>query len=454
MDLIGINTESFDSSPNSYNVKIIDNKLFINSESIDFTTLTNKTTLTIVSDFIKKDTTFTKFTININTITNSILENSHLIHGDIMQNSFVETTREMLIEPVYYNKIKNNFTRIFGNNTLFYRFILNVPFFNLKTIFKTEIETVSEYKDFTRHNSIYLDDLNTLHKSLMQSIFLNMFVVNDKSKAQIILNYGTKNVEHLNHQLVVTISEDFYQGGIDAINNLNYIDKLLLEHNFKDIKIEVPKIEKSAGCCGGGACGKTKEECSAGEKAANEGCCGGGACGKTKEECSSGEKEATDEGCCGGGSCSKTEEEVEPVEVKKSGCCQNKPDTECCKKNKDVACNCGSDSCKSNCKSSNTEESSPEESNKYGFILYMKGSKEEPKCKFSRSAIAKLNAANIEYNTKNILEHQDLRERLKTTHPTFPQLWYKYKFVCGGDKLSEYEEKPEQLTDYLEQFKF
>ena len=175
MDLIGINTELFDSLPKSYNIEILDKKLVINSENnsenIDFTTITNDNTLTIVSNFIKKDTTFTKFTINIDTAGNSILENSNVIRGNIMQNSFVETTREILIKPVYYNNLKNNFTRLFGNDTLFHRFILNVPFSNLKTILETTVGTSCVYTDFTRHNSIYLDDLNMLHKILMQNIF-------------------------------------------------------------------------------------------------------------------------------------------------------------------------------------------------------------------------------------------------------------------------------------------
>ena len=34
----------------------------------------------------------------------------------------------------------------------------------------------------------------------------------------------------------------------------------------------------------------------------------------------------------------------------------------------------------------------------------MKGTKEEPKCKFSRAAITKLNSVGLAYNTKNILD--------------------------------------------------
>ena len=80
----------------------------------------------------------------------------------------------------------------------------------------------------------------------------------------------------------------------------------------------------------------------------------------------------------------------------------------------------------------------------------MKGTKEEPKCKYSRAAINKLNEIGLTYNTYNILNNIDLRNRLKKHCPTYPQLWYKYKFVCNGDKLKE---DNDLLIKFLDEFK-
>lgn len=457
MDLIGVNTDLNKSTMNSYKVEILDGKLKINSDTVSVNVNTNNNILTLVTDFIENDTTFMKFVINIDTEYNTVLEKSYAIKGNIMQNSYVETEREMLISPVYYNNLKNNFVKLFDNETVFHRFILNTDFSNLKSILETNIESSCVYTQFTGKNSMYIDSLNSLHQSLMQSIFFTVFVVHKKEDAQIVIQYGENNennVEYTDNQVVLTISEDFYKGGFDAIHHMDYLKDLLLEHDFKDIKLELPKIEKSAGgCCGGGACGKSKEECCGKKEEPKEGCCGGGACGKSKEGCCD-KKEESKEGCCGDGSCSKEPKEEPKLEKEPDKCCQNKPDSECCKKNKDIKCNCDSDSCKTKCKSVESAESTETmesmESGKYGFILYMKGTKDEPKCKFSRSTVEKLNSIGLEYNTKNILEHPDLRTRLKETHPTFPQLWYKYNFVCGGDTIRE----KENLNDYLQQLKF
>ena len=405
MDLIGVNTDLNKSTTNSYKVEILDGKLKINSDTVAVNVNTNNDVLTLVTNFIEKNATFMKFVINIDTASNTVLEKSYAIKGNIMQNSYVETEREMLISPVYYNNLKNNFTKLFDSETLFHRFILNTDFSNLKSILETNIESSCVYTEFTGKNSMYIDDLNGLHQSLMQSIFFTVFVVHKREDAQIVIQYGENNennVEYTDNQVVLTVSEDFYQGGFDTIHHMDSLKDILLEHDFKDIKLELPKIEKPAG-----------------------GCCGGGACGKSKEE------------CCGDGSCSKEPTLEKEPEHK---CCQNKPDSECCKKNKDIKCNCDSDSCKKECKPVESTELETK-----GFILYLKGTKNEPKCKFSRPAVEKLNSIDLEYIGVNILDHPDLRERLKETHPTFPQLWYNQKFICGGDTLKEQE----NLRDYL-----
>tara|TARA_B110000967_G_C18601526_1_gene419484 strand:+ start:284 stop:523 length:240 start_codon:yes stop_codon:yes gene_type:complete len=78
----------------------------------------------------------------------------------------------------------------------------------------------------------------------------------------------------------------------------------------------------------------------------------------------------------------------------------------------------------------------------------MKGTKEEPKCKYSKNAVNKLNSLEIKYNTFDVLKNEDVREKLKKKCPTYPQLWYKYKFVCDGDTI----QNKENLMDLLEMF--
>ena len=78
----------------------------------------------------------------------------------------------------------------------------------------------------------------------------------------------------------------------------------------------------------------------------------------------------------------------------------------------------------------------------------MKGTKKEPKCKYSKAAVEKLNSLNIKYNTYNILENESTKERLKNKCPTFPQLWYRYHFICNGDTI----QNKDNLIELLESF--
>lgn len=416
MDLIGINTDLTKTSTNAYIVKIEDNKVFINDENVNINVITNNNISTLVSDFIKKDTSFMKFTINIDNNTNMLLEKSYIIRGDIIKNSYVETSRELLIELVYYNILKENFKHLFGNDVLFYRFILNVSFLKLKDILALPVKDSCIYKDCTKHHSMYIDDLNTLHQSLMKSIFLKVFVVHKKEDAQIVITYGEKNVEYLNNQILITIDEDFYQGGIDTINSLDNLELLLLEHKFKDIKIELPKIEKKEGCCGGGC----------------------------------------DKGSCEKGSCCQDKSKEEKEEKKEgNGCCKNKPDAECCKKNTEVKCD--KDSCADyeNCCGAKEQSKTLDvllrdvfdNKEELGYTLFLKGSKEEPKCKYSKPAVAKLNSIELDYQGYNILDNEELRQKLKDVHPTYPQLYYNYNFVCGGDDIND--KSHDELTAFL-----
>eukprot|EP00445_Apocalathium_hangoei_P031095 CAMPEP_0203920978 /NCGR_PEP_ID=MMETSP0359-20131031/61195_1 /ASSEMBLY_ACC=CAM_ASM_000338 /TAXON_ID=268821 /ORGANISM="Scrippsiella Hangoei, Strain SHTV-5" /LENGTH=349 /DNA_ID=CAMNT_0050848577 /DNA_START=39 /DNA_END=1088 /DNA_ORIENTATION=- len=75
-------------------------------------------------------------------------------------------------------------------------------------------------------------------------------------------------------------------------------------------------------------------------------------------------------------------------------------------------------------------------------MLFMKGSKSEPFCGFSRKAIDMLNKHDIEYSTFDILQDQEVREGLKdySNWKTFPQLYIGGELVGGLDIMKEMEE--------------
>lgn len=57
-------------------------------------------------------------------------------------------------------------------------------------------------------------------------------------------------------------------------------------------------------------------------------------------------------------------------------------------------------------------------------MLFMKGSKSEPKCKFSSAIIGLLKEIGAEFSTFDILQDQVVREKLKifSNWPTYPQV--------------------------------
>ena len=81
----------------------------------------------------------------------------------------------------------------------------------------------------------------------------------------------------------------------------------------------------------------------------------------------------------------------------------------------------------------------------YPFFIFIKGTKEEPKCKFTRRLAEMLAKNNYSYHTFDILGDERIRQWLKvfTKWPTFPQLFWKQKFVGGIDVVTELIEEHE-----------
>ncbi|SBT01229.1 glutaredoxin-like protein, putative [Plasmodium malariae] len=69
------------------------------------------------------------------------------------------------------------------------------------------------------------------------------------------------------------------------------------------------------------------------------------------------------------------------------------------------------------------------------IILFMKGSKSFPQCKFSNAVVFILNSLKIKYNTYDILQDEHIRNQLKiySNWPTYPQLYINSELIGGHD---------------------
>jgi len=75
-------------------------------------------------------------------------------------------------------------------------------------------------------------------------------------------------------------------------------------------------------------------------------------------------------------------------------------------------------------------------------MMFMKGSKDAPFCKFSKQAVAILNKNQVEYSTFDILQDNEVREGLKvySNWKTYPQLYVNGELVGGIDIVKEMDE--------------
>ena len=72
-------------------------------------------------------------------------------------------------------------------------------------------------------------------------------------------------------------------------------------------------------------------------------------------------------------------------------------------------------------------------------LLYMKGTPSAPQCGFSNMACQILNFHGVEYETRNVLASEELRNGIKefTSWPTIPQVFIDGEFVGGCDILRQ-----------------
>ena len=86
-------------------------------------------------------------------------------------------------------------------------------------------------------------------------------------------------------------------------------------------------------------------------------------------------------------------------------------------------------------------------------LLFMKGSPLFPQCGFSSRAVAILQHLNVEFDSFDVLQDQDVRQGIKafSDWPTIPQLYVKGEFVGGSDIMMEMYESGELGQLFAEQ---
>ena len=86
-------------------------------------------------------------------------------------------------------------------------------------------------------------------------------------------------------------------------------------------------------------------------------------------------------------------------------------------------------------------------------LLYMKGNKMAPQCGFSAQVVQILMNLNIEFETRDILQDEELRQGIKdySDWPTIPQLYVDGEFIGGCDIVTELYQSGE-LKTLLESF--
>ena len=83
--------------------------------------------------------------------------------------------------------------------------------------------------------------------------------------------------------------------------------------------------------------------------------------------------------------------------------------------------------------------------------LFMKGTPDAPQCGFSMAVTNMLKLLEVDFQSVNVLEDQNIREGIKvfSDWPTIPQLYVKKEFIGGCDIVKEMYESGE-LAKLLE----
>ncbi|RAP32390.1 Grx4 family monothiol glutaredoxin [Candidatus Marinamargulisbacteria bacterium SCGC AG-414-C22] len=82
------------------------------------------------------------------------------------------------------------------------------------------------------------------------------------------------------------------------------------------------------------------------------------------------------------------------------------------------------------------------------IILFMKGNKMAPMCGFSGQVVHILNQLEADYQTRDVLQDEELRQAIKdfSDWPTIPQLYVNEEFIGGCDIITELYQSGELKT--------
>src|SRR5262245_12581170 len=81
-------------------------------------------------------------------------------------------------------------------------------------------------------------------------------------------------------------------------------------------------------------------------------------------------------------------------------------------------------------------------------VLFMKGTRQQPRCGFSAQVVSILDGLGVEYRDVDVLADPNLREGIKEfgNWPTIPQLYSKGNLVGGCDIIKQLDETGELLS--------
>ncbi len=73
--------------------------------------------------------------------------------------------------------------------------------------------------------------------------------------------------------------------------------------------------------------------------------------------------------------------------------------------------------------------------NENHVVLFMKGTKDEPRCGFSKTVADILSNMSVQFKDIDVLQSDELRQSIKdySNWPTIPQLYVNQKFIGGAD---------------------
>ena len=85
--------------------------------------------------------------------------------------------------------------------------------------------------------------------------------------------------------------------------------------------------------------------------------------------------------------------------------------------------------------------------NQHKVVLFMKGSRNMPRCGFSAQVVSILDGYSVEYHAVDVLSDSALREGIKEfgSWPTIPQLYFEGSLIGGSDIIKQLDESGDLL---------